>query len=265
MAKNILCLSRVFFVTLFYTGVVLLLQRLGMDTPSFAKIPASTQFYSSSSAKPVKIYIPKLKLNLRIETASISDGRWPLSDDALIHLQSTPNPVDSGNTVIYGHNWPQLLGSVDQLSPGDYIYVSDEAGQTHSYTLHSKGEVSPLTLGILDNTLDGRLTLFTCSGFLDQSRLVLIALPTKICKTKEDDLTVRALSAASPSQSQSQASPPQLPTYSLGAIYYRPVNYQSVQFLQTQGSRVRFLYSPSSNSFTDQRVSYQSRTQASQD
>ncbi len=126
-------------------------------------------------AKPQKLYIPKINKNLAISNGVVTDNRWTISETGVSYLTSSAIPGRNGNSVIYGHNKNDILGYLPQVVSGDSIFVIMKSGDIIKYQVFETKQVSPNQVEILNNTPDNRLTIYTCSGFLDQARFVAIA------------------------------------------------------------------------------------------
>lgn len=124
---------------------------------------------------PATIRIPSIELDLPLTLGTVNNDRWPTSPNSLIYVSTSSMPGNTGNAIIYGHNWQSLLGRLDQLEPGHVISLGLSDGKVIKYVVESKQEVTPHESQILDQTADSRLTLYTCSGFLDSKRLVVVA------------------------------------------------------------------------------------------
>lgn len=125
---------------------------------------------------PISLTIPSLGINLPIFPAKIVGNKWETTKEGLSYLSSSPLPGNLGNSVIYGHNWSNLLGNLDQVKPGDEIIITSSDTNTYRYLVHFVSVVTPDESHIYSNTPDYRLTLYTCTGFLDSKRLVLTAI-----------------------------------------------------------------------------------------
>lgn len=129
----------------------------------------------SSLDAPIKIFIPKIGRFLIIENGKVVDNRWEVSEKGVSYLSSTPVPGQVGNTVMYGHNKDAILGRMQNLVAGDIIYILGKSGAIYKYTVFETKEITPQQVEILNQTQDRRLTIYTCSGFLDQARFVVVA------------------------------------------------------------------------------------------
>ena len=125
-------------------------------------------------AKPYKLYIPKLHKILYISDGIIVNGRWMISDSGVSYLTTSALPGNRGNAVLYGHNLDNILGSLTQVADGDLVYVVMDSGNFYKYQIIERKEVKPNQVEILQNTTDSRVTIYTCSGFLDSARFVVV-------------------------------------------------------------------------------------------
>lgn len=125
--------------------------------------------------KPVKLFIPSISKKLDISEGEVVNNRWTISQTGVSFLTDSALPGTTGNSVIYGHNRNNILGRLPYINNGDKIYVLLNNGEFVKYEVLEEKEISPYQVEILSPTSDSRLTIFTCSGFLDQARFVAIA------------------------------------------------------------------------------------------
>lgn len=126
---------------------------------------------------PKSIEIPSIKANLDIVPASIHGKSWETTSNGVSYLKSTPLPGSKGNSVIYGHNWKSILGNLPQVKPGQKIWITMNDGVKKEFKVEYTATVDPSQTYIIDNTKDSRVTIYTCTGFLDSKRFVVVALP----------------------------------------------------------------------------------------
>ncbi len=155
----------------FFFGIYLVYERQTAKSFVYPVVASS-----SHNPTPIKLEIPSLNLNLPVHAAMIKSGKWPITSEGISYLKSTPYPGEQGNALFYGHNWPNLLGSLKDIQVGDTILVTNQSGKTFAYTVHFISVVKPGDTHIFQNTQDHRLTLYTCTGFLDSKRLVITAI-----------------------------------------------------------------------------------------
>lgn len=177
MIKKIL--STVFLVAgliLIFQGLFDISKRLGIY-----KIPTNIQTASVKDSKnnnstlPQNISIPTLSIQLPVEPTLIKNGNWPTSQNGVSFLENSGKLGSVGNLIFYGHNWKNLLGSLHKVKVGENIVLQGHNGQVFTYTISHIATVAPTDVSILADTSDERITLYTCIGFLDQKRLVVVA------------------------------------------------------------------------------------------
>jgi sortase A len=95
------------------------------------------------------------------------------------HYLGTPLPGQKGNVGIAGHRTtfgaPFFL--LNEVVPGDLIYLTDTSGTTWVYSVEREWVVAPTDVAVLDPSGHYELTLTTCNPRFDAtSRLVVRAL-----------------------------------------------------------------------------------------
>lgn len=130
---------------------------------------------SENSSRFTLSHLSYKDIELPIEDGRIQNGRWPLSNDSLVYLKDSGVVGQTGNAVIYGHNWDNLLGFLKNIKPGEKIRLTSSNNEHYSYIVETVQEVSADQTHILSPTDDKRLTLYTCSGLFDRKRLVVVA------------------------------------------------------------------------------------------
>lgn len=168
---------------LLYTGFLSLLlfgfliyqrynpQKLNFEVKEISAAENSSIF----SAKPIGIKINSINLLLPIDETEIKNNKWQASTNAISYLKTSPIPGEKGNSILYGHNWPNLLGNLQEVKPGDKITIIYSNNTSKDFEIEYLTKVSPSDTEILKNSDDNRITLYTCTGFLDTQRLVVVA------------------------------------------------------------------------------------------
>lgn len=136
---------------------------------------AAPQKVSTRVEAPIGIRIPSLSISLPIFPANVQNTSWPTTDKGVSYVVSSPFPGDKGNSILYGHNWPNLLGKLPQLNPGDTIEIIGKKNTIIPFTVIYTATVDPSNASILAPSDDRRITLYTCTGFLDTKRFVVVA------------------------------------------------------------------------------------------
>lgn len=104
----------------------------------------------------VRLEIPKISLD-----SVVVEGT---THKALLlgpgHIETTPEPGESGNAVISGHR-DTFFRHIHELEKGDVVEVR-RGGQTYRYEVTDKKVVEPEDVSVLEPTRDTELTLITC-------------------------------------------------------------------------------------------------------
>jgi LPXTG-site transpeptidase (sortase) family protein len=168
---------------LFISGIVCLLvslylfwERTNPERLSFVN-PGMEYFKTGKGSKPtpVRMIILKQNIDLPVFPAELANGKWPANKSGISYLVASPVPGEKGNSILYGHNFPNLLGHLSLVRPGDTIEIRYNDGSAAYFVIVYLQTVSPSDTSILDQTDDYRLTLYTCTGFLDSKRFVVVA------------------------------------------------------------------------------------------
>lgn len=146
---------------------------------SFSKSipPAPIAVTYSRTSLPVNIKINKLNIDLPIYETLIVDDTWEIAEDGTSHLAISGRPGENNTTILYGHNTNDRFGPIRWLTLGDSIEVKNKENIIYSYTITDIKEVNPDQTEILTSQKGETLLLYTCSGFADQKRYIIIAKP----------------------------------------------------------------------------------------
>ncbi len=169
VSKIITILGLAFVVS----GCLLLYQHYSPRRLSFQNFKGTT--FSQVQYKS-RIVIPSINIDLEIFSAKIIDNKWDATTQGISHLSSTPSPGEKGNSVLYGHNWTSLLGNLTKIKPGTEIDIIFKNNDKKTFVVEYITVVDPNATQILANTNDYRITLYTCTGFLDTKRFVVTAI-----------------------------------------------------------------------------------------
>lgn len=154
-------------------GAYLVFQRYSPKTLEFSNLKSTQNV--NLSVVPVRITIPMLNIDNTIYGAKITNGQWETTDKGISYLLSSPLPGAAGNSILYGHNWESLLGKLVGIKPGDKIEIKMSNGKTRTFVVAFTSVVDPNETHILSQTKDNRITIYTCTGFLDSKRFVATA------------------------------------------------------------------------------------------
>jgi LPXTG-site transpeptidase (sortase) family protein len=151
-------------------------ERVNPNRIKFDNIPQEVlDTDNSTSLVPTEIIIDTINVHLPV----IAVTNWKVSNNGVSYLASTPIPGSTGNSVLYGHNWKSLLGNLPNIKRGEYITIKYVNGITKEFIVTDLQIVDPNRTEVLENTTDTRLTLYTCTGFLDRKRFVVTAVYSK--------------------------------------------------------------------------------------
>lgn len=120
--------------------------------------------------------IPSAHIALPVYSASITGTTWQTTKRGVSYLSTSPLPGEQGNSVLYGHNWPNLLQPLHLVKPGDSIFVT-RLGKTTRFIVKYVTVVEADEHSVYAGSTNTKLTIYTCTGFLDTKRLVVTAFP----------------------------------------------------------------------------------------
>jgi sortase (surface protein transpeptidase) len=171
--SRLLIISGVLFLLL---GFLLLIQRYNPNRVAFATepvlVPTSAQYLIDT---PKKLRISERQIEQDIVLTEVMGGKWENSNHGVSYLVNSAIPGEVGNSIMYGHNWSSILGKLKDVQPNDLVTVQFESGKEKQFLVEYVFEVKPSQVDILGPTDYPRLTIYTCSGFLDRNRLVVVA------------------------------------------------------------------------------------------
>ena len=152
------------------------LQRLIPNKLDFEISEIKAERNGSINQQPVLLSIPSLGIELPVIPAKLAENRWESTSKGVSYLVDSPVPGEVGNSILYGHNWPNILGKLRQIEPGSEIFINLSDGKRIKFVVEYTQDVYPSQSGVLDQTQDKRITLYTCIGFLDSKRFVVTAI-----------------------------------------------------------------------------------------
>lgn len=142
---------------------------------AFKSKPATVVALSKET--PLSVEIPSIKVNLPIIPATGTGKFWETTYDGVSYLATSPLPGHKGNSILYGHNWKSLLLDLPKVKPGQSVFITNHNGTKQRFIVEYTAVVDPSQTYIIDATNDTRITLYTCTGFLDSKRFVVVAKP----------------------------------------------------------------------------------------
>lgn len=127
-----------------------------------------------SDQSPQKVIIPKISLDVDLRPSKVINGQWEVFEDSGSFGLGSALPGGFGNSVIFAHARRGLFLPLKDTQIDDIIYILNDS-QWFSYKIVEIKEVMPSDISVIKDTPDETLTLFTCSGFADSKRLIVVA------------------------------------------------------------------------------------------
>lgn len=144
--------------------------RLAFDNYTYA-----AEMTEEGGDVPVRITIDALSIDAPISPVVVKDNKWPVTAKAASYLAASPIPGDKGNSIIYAHNWKNLFANLVDAQTGEEVIIEFADKTQKTFIITSTSIVTPDTSSILAKSNDTRITLYTCTGFLDTNRFVAVA------------------------------------------------------------------------------------------
>ncbi len=123
---------------------------------------------------PVRILIGSLGIDISVKEAKVVKGYWEVFLDSAGFGVGSAYPEEKGNMVIFAHARDKLFLNLRKIKVGDEITVFT-TDKWYKYKVDNLREVFPSQTEVIAPTLDATLTLYTCTGFSDTKRLIVIA------------------------------------------------------------------------------------------
>jgi sortase A len=111
---------------------------------------------------------------LPVKTAKIVAGYWQVFEDTAAWGEDSGYPGKSGNQVIFAHARKGLFLPLRGIAVGDKVYIMTDAAW-YAYEVKEIKDVTPDQKEVIAPTTDETLTLYTCTGFEDSKRLIVVA------------------------------------------------------------------------------------------
>lgn len=142
---------------------------------SFANYTAPKNVATNGLA-PERITISDLGIDLPVYQATIVNNVWPTSTSGAEYLTTSPVPGNTGNSIIYAHDWVSLFGRLTNAKVGQKVVVTYPDKSKKTFVIAYTSIVPYNQSSILASSSDKRITLYTCTGFLDSERFVAVAI-----------------------------------------------------------------------------------------
>ncbi len=149
-------------------------QKINNNNP--IKINESLYKNQTTQNLPVRILLPKENIDINVTPSKIINGYWELSENTASYGEGSGIPGQNGNTVIFAHAREGLFYNLKDVKTEDIIYVFTK-DKWYRYKITKITAVYPNQTEVIKPTKNQTLTLYTCTGFSDEKRLVVTAIP----------------------------------------------------------------------------------------
>jgi LPXTG-site transpeptidase (sortase) family protein len=126
---------------------------------------------------PIHVNIPKVRIDLPVAETKITNDTWGIAENEASHLSVSARPGEAGPIILYAHNTNNRFGPIRWLHKGDKIEIITADKRIHTYIISESIKSSPDQLSIFFKRKSETLYLFTCDGFADLKRYIIIADP----------------------------------------------------------------------------------------
>ena len=183
MSKNVSSISKITLgIALIALGMLLFLKKPGevVQNDSFENEPVKVELLPNENLDekeiPKRIIIPELGIDLEVAKANVINGYWEVYKDKAGWGVGSGLPGQSANQVIFAHAREGLFKPLRSIKVEDKIYVLNDQNW-YDYKVSDIVEVDPSQTEVIGPAGEEILTLYTCSGFSDEKRLIVKAKP----------------------------------------------------------------------------------------
>ena len=169
-------------IALILLGIIFVFGGAGLfkrtNSETFASEPVRIEgFIASEEALekiPQRIILPELSIDLPVKNSGLINGYWQVFIDAAGWGEGSGLPGQPGNQVIFAHARRGLFLPLKDVEIGNKVYVLSKE-TWYQYEVKEIKQVLPSQVEVIAPTEDETLTLYTCSGFTDSKRLIVVA------------------------------------------------------------------------------------------
>lgn len=143
--------------------------------PPVTTEPAAPPPPTVISGRPVRLVIKDARIDLEVQEGHFNkiDRTWSLSGTHANFATVTSLPNDTaGNTLLYGHNYPYVLGRLPQLKPGAVAQLFTDNGYVFTYSFTAGERYKPDDVSVFRYQGPPILSVQTCEGSWNQWRHV---------------------------------------------------------------------------------------------
>lgn len=128
---------------------------------------------------PDRIILPDQDINVVVKEAKIENGYWQVFENTASYGQGSALLNEKGNMVIFAHAREGLFYNLRDVKENDLVFVYNKKTK-YTYKVKKIKSVLPNETSVIAPTKNEVLTLYTCTGFYDEKRLIVTAEPVTI-------------------------------------------------------------------------------------
>lgn len=147
-----------------------------VDSSLTSTIP---QIFNVNKNPPLRVVIPSLNIDLPVKESKIINGYWEVFPDSAGFGLGSAYPEENGNQVIFAHARIGLFEPLKNIKTGDKITVFTK-NKWFTYQVSEIKEVLPSQTEVIAATSEPILTLYTCTGYSDSKRLIVISKKSSV-------------------------------------------------------------------------------------
>lgn len=156
----------------------------GGAKPNEAEIPANLlPIFQAAQRLPIPTTAPQQAIRIQIpaidvDSPVVQGDSWEQLKKGVAQHVGTPNPGETGNIVLSGHNdvFGEVFRDLDKLQPGDVVILLTSQ-RRYVYVITGSQLVEPTAVEVMAPTPDRRVTLISCHPYLvDIHRIVVSAV-----------------------------------------------------------------------------------------
>ncbi len=172
-------IARLFILAgiLFYAfGIYNIYLRENPAKLSFDHLAVAQKQTPKEKKLPTKVTINSVGIDIPVYETGMKGNVPATIENGASYFNQSPLPGEKGNSIIYAHNWSNLFGPLVSVKPGDEVEVTYADGSKKKFAIEYVSVVEPSESTIIAPSKDSRITLYTCTGFLDSKRFVAVAI-----------------------------------------------------------------------------------------
>lgn len=152
-------------------------QQQGLEN-TFANEPVKIEGFEEvkkeEDKEPTRVIIPDVGIDLPVSRAEVIHGYWEVFPDKAAWGSGSGYPGEPGNQVVFAHVREGLFLPLKDVKIDDKVYIFTKDGW-FDYKIVEIKEVYPNQVEVVAPTDDETLTLYTCTGYQDTKRLIVVA------------------------------------------------------------------------------------------